>query len=122
MPRVLASPRRTPTANPRPPVRPRLAAEIAVRGWTHRYVAPRVGIHPTSVGDILTGKLRPSIALQERFAALFGIDREELFRLPPEVEYLLAEMRLKGYDALAHDERTLRDIALLARDGGRHAI
>jgi transcriptional regulator with XRE-family HTH domain len=54
-------------------------AELARRGLTQTAFAPRVGVKPSSLGQVLNGKVSIWPGLRTRIAAELGIPEEQLF-------------------------------------------
>jgi transcriptional regulator with XRE-family HTH domain len=50
-------------------------------GLTQRMLADQVGIKPSHIAYIESGRRRPSLSLLERMATVLGLDRRELFLL-----------------------------------------
>ncbi len=50
-------------------------------GLTQRLLADQVGIKPSHIAYIESGRRRPSLPLLERMATVLGLDRRELFLL-----------------------------------------
>ncbi|MGH7906994.1 MAG: helix-turn-helix domain-containing protein [Candidatus Binataceae bacterium] len=91
-------------------------------GLTQRALAEQVGVKPSHVAYIESGRRRPSLALLERIAVALGLNRQELFLLAhPEAKRMVsrpADSRPQPSPKLGNAWREfVGNRALLARYG-----
>jgi transcriptional regulator with XRE-family HTH domain len=86
-------------------------------GFTQRGLAEKVGVEPSHVAFIESGRRKPSLKLIARIADVLGVDRQELLVLVhPEAKALLVEPATKlSRKGMPSWQRFIKDHALLAR-------
>ena len=94
-----------------------LKTRRAALGFTQRELAGKIGVEPSHVAFIESGRRKPSLKLIARMADVLGVDRQELLVLVhPEAKALLVEPATKpSRKATPSWQRFIKDHALLAR-------
>jgi transcriptional regulator with XRE-family HTH domain len=85
-------------------------------GLTQRSLAQKLGVEPSHVAFIESGRRKPSLKLIARMADILGVDRQSLLILAhPEAKVLLTEEKPKARKATASWQRFIKNHDLLAQ-------
>ena len=90
-----------------PPIGQRLRDERQARGLSLRHLAQRLGVSPSLISQIETGRARPSVSTLYALAAELGVSLDELLFLDPERATPAADPRLveRGMNLVGTTER-----------------
>jgi transcriptional regulator with XRE-family HTH domain len=86
-------------------------------GLTQRSLAQKLGVEPSHVAFIESGRRKPSLKLIARMADILGVDRQNLLVIAhPEAKALIAEAKSEtGKKAAPSWQRFIKNHELLAR-------
>jgi len=90
----VTAPRHRRPSRDHPPIGERLRSERQARGLSLRHLAERLGVSPSLISQIETGRARPSVSTLYSIATELGVSIDELLFLDPDRPVAPADPRL----------------------------